>query len=319
MDPSNHDKALLSRLNALKPSSINLESNPNPLHPFPALSPPNATDITTRFKSLKSVSKKKNNPDALIASIATATADTEDAPPSPTVEKLLADLGPEEQWNIEKDEGNQIRELMEEARGVLASQSKDKHAGSVDSEKEQEGENRGKDKDREVAEEAGVEHNKEDDDDEEEEAALQLQRILDELEIEDTDPHSPPPSPQSQPPQHLTSPIPTTSESKDNNEQHTSPFSLPSVPTTLPSTLPSTPKPTSTSITNAKDPTTPWCTICLSNAVVRCQGCDDDLYCWGCWTEGHVGEAAGWEDRGHRWVGVGAWRGKGMGRGREGG
>ncbi|KAL8978040.1 MAG: hypothetical protein Q9205_006287, partial [Flavoplaca limonia] len=265
MDPSNHDKALLSRLNALKPSSINLESNPNPLHPFPALNPQDATDITTRFKSLKSVSKKKNNPDALVASIATETADNEDAPPSPTVEELLADLGPEEQWNIEKDEGNQIRELMEEARGVLDSQSKDKHAGSVGSTEEEKGEGM----------DAGREGKEDDDDDEE--ASLQLQRILDELEIEDTDPHSPPPSPQPQPPQHLTSPIPTTTKTNDNNEQHTSPFDLPSVPTSLPSN----PKPTSTSITNTKDPTTTWCTICLANAVVRCQGCDDDLYCWG--------------------------------------
>ncbi|KAL8859777.1 MAG: hypothetical protein Q9198_010622, partial [Flavoplaca austrocitrina] len=260
----------------------------SPLHPFPALNPQDATDITTRFKSLKSDSKKKNNPDALIASIATETADSEDAPPSPTVEELLADLGPEEQWNIEKDEGNQIRELMEEARGVLASQPKDEHAGSVGVTEEDEGE--GMDAGRQGKEHDEHKKKDDDDDDDEEEAALQLQRILDELEVEDTDPHSQPPSPQPQPPQHLTSPIPTITKTKNaNNEQHTISFDLPSVPTTLPSA----PKPTSTSLTNTKDPTTTWCTIGLANAVVRCQGCDDDLYCWGCWTEGHVGEAEG--------------------------
>ncbi|KAL8896155.1 MAG: hypothetical protein Q9192_003235 [Flavoplaca navasiana] len=322
MDPSNQDKALLSRLNALKPSSISLESNPTPLHPFPesAHNPQDATDITTRFHSLKSTNNGKNtsNPNALIASIATETADNKNAPPSPTVEELLADLGPEEQWSIEKDEGNQIRELMEEAKGVLASQSRDKHAGSVGSEKNQEEKDRGKDKDRKVADEAGDEYKeqKDDDDDDDEEAALQLQRILNELNVEDTDhpPNKAPPSPQPQPPQHPTSPIPTTTKTNDNNEQHTSPFSLPSVPTTLPST----PKHTSSTTTITKDPTTTWCTICLANAVVRCQGCEDDLYCWGCWTEGHVGEAAGWEEREHRWVGVGAWKGKGRERGRGG-
>ncbi|KAI4272725.1 MAG: hypothetical protein LQ337_005112, partial [Flavoplaca oasis] len=193
MDPSNHDKALLSRLNALKPSSISLESNPNPLHPFSesAHNPQDATDITTRFKSLKSVSKKKkNNAESLIASIATETADDKDAPPSPTIEELLADLGPEEQWSIEKDEGSQIRELMEEARGVLASQSKDKHAGSMDAEKEQEGKDSSNDKDREVADKEGDEDKGDEmEADDEEEATLQLQRILDELEVENTDPH----------------------------------------------------------------------------------------------------------------------------------
>ena len=193
---------------------------------------------------------------------------------------------------------------MEEAKGVLASQPKDKHAGSVDPPEE----------DNESGRNKGRKGKEDDDDDDDEEAALQLQRILDGLEVEDTDPRSQPPSPQPQPPQHPTSPIPTTTTSKDNKEQHTSPFDLPSVPTTLPST----PKPTSTSITTTKtkDPTTSWCNICLANAVVRCQGCYDNLYCWGCWTEGHVGEAAGWEERGHRWVGVGAWRGRGMAKGR---
>ena len=204
---------------------------------------------------------------------------------------------------IGKDEVDEIRELMDEARGILASQSGDNHEGGVESEKRKEGKDEGRGDD---------EHEKGDEnDDDEKEATLQLQRILDELEVEDTDPPTPHQSPAS--PQPQSPPPPTT-------HIPTSPLSLPSVPTTLLSRKPISPSPTSTT-NNTKDPTATWCTICLANAVVRCQGCDDDLYCWACWTEGHVGEGAGWEERGHRWVGVGVWRGKGMervGRGRGG-
>jgi hypothetical protein len=45
-----------------------------------------------------------------------------------------------------------------------------------------------------------------------------------------------------------------------------------------------------------------WCIICLSDATMKCLGCDGDLYCGNCWKEGHRGEDAGMEERKHRAV-----------------
>lgn len=44
-----------------------------------------------------------------------------------------------------------------------------------------------------------------------------------------------------------------------------------------------------------------WCVICSEDATVVCHGCDGDLYCAGCWKEGHMGSDAGVEERGHKW------------------
>ncbi|KAF2400330.1 hypothetical protein EJ06DRAFT_426665 [Trichodelitschia bisporula] len=45
-----------------------------------------------------------------------------------------------------------------------------------------------------------------------------------------------------------------------------------------------------------------WCIICCADASVRCLGCGGDLYCAGCWNEGHRGPDVGLEERRHKAV-----------------
>jgi hypothetical protein len=50
------------------------------------------------------------------------------------------------------------------------------------------------------------------------------------------------------------------------------------------------------------DDDTTWCVICCDDATIKCLGCDGDLYCGGCWKEGHRSEDAGMEERMHKAV-----------------
>lgn len=124
-------------------------------------------------------------------------------------------------------------------------------------------------------------------------------------------------------------------------------FGLPSVPTTtliLPagSSLPSSssssgfpPQPVSTKYqtrstkgwvgrgeTYTDEDVKKWCTVCLEDATIRCEGCEDsedggggEVYCVRCWREMHVGPAAGWEERGHRWFRLNTTKNGGKGTG----
>ncbi|XP_058060261.1 abscission/NoCut checkpoint regulator [Anopheles bellator] len=48
--------------------------------------------------------------------------------------------------------------------------------------------------------------------------------------------------------------------------------------------------PSSGSLPEDPDAPLPWCTICNEDAVLRCRGCDDDLYCRSCYKEFHYDE-----------------------------
>ncbi|KAK0731382.1 hypothetical protein B0H67DRAFT_639786 [Lasiosphaeris hirsuta] len=45
-----------------------------------------------------------------------------------------------------------------------------------------------------------------------------------------------------------------------------------------------------------------WCIVCLDDATICCNGCDDDVYCARCWKEMHFGPLAGYDERGHKWA-----------------
>ncbi|KAL8647036.1 MAG: hypothetical protein Q9210_005792, partial [Variospora velana] len=293
--PSHTDKSLLDRLNALKA----------PLHKLQKQSE-DAPGLAARFSKLNTSSRLTT--DELAKYIAEeASLSTNGAPPSPTVEELLADLGPEDQWHLDQDETAQIKNLLDEANSALPAGDKDETGhgpsigGSEDPASEQDQEDEGKLEGRVSATSSA---------NDEEEAATQLQRILDELTVDPSFPpaspagkstdapttgnlngHSEPPGPPSTPNAQPKRP------SRDHNEDL-----FPSVPMDLPSA------PTSTTsaqkLTKSRQTYTDaaidsWCIICCDDALVRCSGCAGDLYCWSCWKEGHVGEGAALEERRH--------------------
>ncbi|KAH0373336.1 hypothetical protein KCU89_g18361, partial [Aureobasidium melanogenum] len=163
------DDTLLARLNALRKSPITLSKT----HSLDLPSTPQRTtysDLTARFRSL--------TPNSTITSPLPDAEDTQhNDEDDRTIEELLQDLGPEEQWSVDRDEGERIRDLMAEAKSALPAKDN----------KEEEN----KDVDLEVGV-AGPEHDDEDEEQkevdedktDEEEADDYVQRVLAELALE---------------------------------------------------------------------------------------------------------------------------------------
>lgn len=229
------------------------------------------------------------------------------------MEELLADLGSEEEWQLGKDEEGKIRGLLEEAREVMVRGKEGKREdeeGKVEKGVPVSGEEGGRkgvkgekevEKSRERAEEGEKEEGDKEKDDDEEEASLHLQRILDELALEEPSTNIAPEdaaAPTVDLPSAPTSlPLPQPSLSSDN-------LDLPSAPSTIPHSGVNKSSTVSSNGGYTDGEIDSWCIICCDDAVLRCTGCAGDLYCWGCWREGHRGEGAGMEERGHRWVGL---------------
>ncbi|TID16848.1 hypothetical protein E2P81_ATG09406 [Venturia nashicola] len=118
------------------------------------------------------------------------------------------------------------------------------------------------------------------------------------------------------PPSNAPTPLQPTISSDEKIDPLTARLLALKPPSTL--TLPKTPttKPTLPSLNPKKQKSSPkkatpqytdqeistWCTICTSDATIRCLDCDNDIYCQECWDEGHISKGAGLEERGHRAV-----------------
>lgn len=234
---------------------------------------------------------------------------------SPTLEELIAELECDDQFSLDDADVQEADSVLQEAKRAMRPRDADEGGGKLSDEVADVNEKtdapsssavRLLDGDPET-------RDREEHEDEDAEAASSLRRILDELDLKE--PHTPTRLDVSTPAssQPTSSFFPSTPKSLPTSPIATVPspspsaFFLPSPPTAPPS---ATSTPVGLSKSTSASPYTDteissWCAICCADATVRCRGCAGELYCWACWREGHVGEDAGREERGHRWDKVG--------------
>ena len=334
MSLSKKDHELLARLHALKTSAISLDVVSPQVMPMVM-----GDDLASRFLQFRTTDGARDS--MLGAEESHIEADfTQSHEEDQTLEELLAELGPEDQWELNPDDPRDIQSLLDEAKASLgndirkdtmeetAEDDEDARAGpqaAQDLSKAVEEETEttlagAKDLQAETSEnlsDAGHEPNQEDTEDKEADAALQ--RILDEIasENEPTDQNL-----DDTEQEDTTTPVHRTTIQR-NQTKKTPDLILPSTPDTIPIPrqpinksaqppaleLPSVPttitskKPTKSNLpTYTNEEIEAWCVICNDDATVHCKGCDGDLYCGKCWREGHTGDDVGVEERGHRWV-----------------
>ena len=287
-EQSGEDKALLARLNAIRPSMVSLEADPNLLPALKSESEDTPEDLIARFQKLHG---NTSNGSSLEQSATPPSSN--DKAPSPTIEDLLAEIGADEDYKVDESELKQANDLLAEAKKALPSSERPTGSRSYNKETI------------DVTDESKRPGSEEQGPNEENEAevAASLAKILDESRHEEQtqiepdaagakEPSHPPvdPSPPSDPAPSIQFPTVPAHSALDQ-------LILPSAPTNVPGAVQSRRKPGAA--TDEEIDT--WCIICCANATVRCFGCDKDLYCWGCWREGHTGEDAGLEERRHVW------------------
>ena len=283
---SDDDATFLARLNALKPSNLSFSANRQNLAPLRSESRDTPEALIDRFQKIQARQHPNPNENLLIESDS-----REIRPASPTIEELLGDLEREEEYKVSDDELNDVQRLLAEARATLPCYCSevDGNESRIDTPADQ----TYREKD-----DCGKEPQ-----DEEEKAVTILRGIIGEAKRENEDDSPALVSTQSNAkPAH----IPFTDVDSFASLQFPSipdtnfdDLKLPSAPRHAP--FVQNPNSENTSTGATAEEVDSWCIICCADANVQCYGCDKDLYCWGCWREGHMGENAGMEERMHVW------------------
>ena len=281
--------------------------------------------MTSRFRALKS-SQPHEKPTAENGSIksgreaSTTRNEEDDQTLEELLAELLAELGPEEEWNVGREDEAEVRDLLREAQTTIGPTSETKQ-GSKEHPDETEREPTAPQSDMSAF---AVDDDKKLETDVEEGSNDYITKVLAEVEYERRHGIGTPSDTDSQdgdeandnmnnsskenarfdlpdaPKDFLSQPSAEAGEDSGKTKQSLSErfaaLSLPSAPTSLPSSR--TKKPNAKKFTDAEIDS--WCIICQDDARVKCLGCDGDLYCVRCWNEGHRGESAGFEERRHR-------------------
>ena len=282
-DNANKDLTLLARLNALKQSNVVLETPAKgSLLKESADSHQDETpdDLLLRFQKL--YGSTNVNPQGR-----SREAGSDSAPPSPSIEELVAELEPEDQYTLSSRELQEAEQLLAEARTQLQKEIQEESVAEEHSV-------------RPPSDTAALDSEH----DEEAEAEASLQKILDEVGTEEDGNSAPERSPSTHHDTSISTPLPAPPDSFSYLVFPSTPdtippssLDLPSAPSTAPSVRKAEPKAKGFSDEEIDS----WCIICCANATVTCFGCDKDLYCWGCWREGHVGDDVGLEEKSHVW------------------
>ncbi|CAK4032740.1 Hypothetical predicted protein [Lecanosticta acicola] len=346
-DMPGKDDDLLARLNAAKPSSVKL----NPAAPSVEIqtSEPHTVEdkLAERLKTLRSGGSVNSSPKSQdrfsqnslspAARLTSRVKDKVAAEHDPirdwrqqdgdeqTLEELLAELGPDDQWKLDPEDPKDINALLKEAKEALPTEIEQSelrqngHGREFDEQFQSEDGNESTDQKHDEA--------KNDEAKDEENADDYVKRVLAEVEYErkyggddaddavhteqerNGDPLNLPSTPSNlpEPTTFVSEPAPSSKEDDDLQARFSKlglgGLDLPSTPTSKPSAntkVTAHGKPKSNLPVYTDEDIESWCCICNEDGQVRCLGCDGDIYCQNCWRDGH-GNGPG-QERGHRAV-----------------
>lgn len=320
-ESSSADRALLTRLNALRKSTIDLDNQkpafvPSSSSSF-ALDPAPAkalhADLFGRFSSLKGASIDNPVRRATSNNLEPGNDDAGKA-----IEDLLAELGPDATWRVDKDEQDEINELLETASHAIKNAETTPEGGSIEIGNE---DSTSKVNSSHAIHTTDAESNQTLEDEINRDADEYLAQTLEEVRNAPVEPRPDHPNTQDELGVTTDFELPATpskqpdlppsysdseSTADDRLASRFANLGLPSVsnlirsPPTQPSDQARQNKGKVSGFTD--EDIESWCIICDKDASLRCIGCDDDLYCTSCWLEGHKGEDAGYEERTHKAV-----------------